>query len=94
METGASKGDQDVDMVETETEQSKYKSNISKSNSKENSSDSDWSDIGSDDDGDKSLRIDLKEEEDVEVATLSNAAKIGAKSPTRRLSSTCKKGKK
>ena len=54
------------------------KSDLSKATDE---SDSNWSDIDSDDDGENSLRIDLKEDEEAETSILSNKS-FSSKSPS------------
>ena len=65
--------------MEISTASSTSKGDISKATDE---SDSNWSDIDSDDGGEKSLKIDLKEDEDVENSILSD--KSFSKSPSTK----------
>ena len=65
--------------MEFSTASSTCKGDISKATDE---SDSNWSDIDSDDGGEKSLKIDLQEDEDVETSILSN--KSFSKSPSNK----------
>ena len=64
--------------------------------SEDNGSDADWSDINTEDEngddeldmdeGDRSLRIDLKDDEDAEISTPVQLQKLQQKSPNRKIS--------
>ena len=68
---------------------SSKQSKVNSENHESSETDADWSDIESDaedDDGDRSLKIDLKDEEDAETSTPIQQQKNNLKSPNRRAS--------